>query len=174
MLKVLLKGDGIMPGKGTPDSAAYDIYAPHDVYLLPHTQVMVDTGVVIDLEDLGKDYDVILLPRSSSAKAGYEIANKVALIDFDYRGVNDTLKVVIRFTNPNIFTTVMVDGIPERKLLFCREVLHFARGEAICQMVIRKHYNEPIELVDESDWGNHTDRGGFGTTTLKQTAPYKS
>jgi dUTP pyrophosphatase len=72
----------IMPSKGTENSGAFDIYMPEPGIANGNTQFIalgfaaaVPTGHV-----------ALLLPRSSSAKSGLELANTCGVIDSDYRG----------------------------------------------------------------------------------------
>lgn len=187
-MKFTLLNDGIAPKKGTVGAAAWDLYAPHDIYLLPDTQIMVDTGVIVDLEDPSLHLDI--RRRSSSTKIAVEAFP--GLIDFDYRGPNDTLKIVLRRYEDQLMTTVRSGPYmlgeeldhPYDSIIMDSDGVHFytlnryplspplkalvaKRGDAIAQMVVVKHYDGDMEYVDHKDWLVSQSRGGFGTTNRK-------
>lgn len=97
-----------VPGAQTPighaGSAGIDLITPVDIILPDHidgpVQFVVDTGVIIDLEDPQLYYQI--LPRSSWSKLNLRLANTVGVIDYAYRGPNDTIKVVIERSSPVI------------------------------------------------------------------------
>lgn len=182
-MKFTVVNGGITPNKGTSGAAAWDLYAPHDIYLLEGTQMMVDLGVIVDLEDPSLHIDI--RRRSSSTKIAVEAFP--GLIDFDYRGPNDTLKVVLRRYDDRIMTTVKsgpyknVESItvPIDELIdIGNEIWVLGRypigpklnplvakkGDAIAQMVVIRHVDEEMQYVPHGDWLNSVSRGGFGTT----------
>ncbi|MBR2024690.1 MAG: dUTP diphosphatase, partial [Clostridia bacterium] len=75
-----------MPTYGSPYSAGADLYACIDenITIAPNETVLVKTGLSMEL-DLG--YVALIYARSGLAtKRGLAPANKVGVIDCDYRG----------------------------------------------------------------------------------------
>lgn len=71
-----------MPAKGTENSGAFDIYMPAAGTAIGTTQ-FVGLGFAAAVP---VGHVALLVPRSSSAKSGLELANTVGVIDADYRG----------------------------------------------------------------------------------------
>lgn len=77
----------------TPGSAGYDIETPIDINLYPGEFMIVDTGIVVQLPQVeGKRLHIKIYPRSSTK---FVLINSVGVIDSDYCGLNDTLKLRI-------------------------------------------------------------------------------
>jgi len=77
----------------TPGSAGYDIETPIDISLYPGEFMIVDTGIVVQLPQIeGKRLHIKIYPRSSTK---FVLINSVGVIDSDYCGLNDTLKLRI-------------------------------------------------------------------------------
>lgn len=81
----------------TPGSAGYDIETPIDISIYPGEILTVDTGIIVKLPDImrSKGYHTKIYPRSSWSSASNQlyIANTVGVIDPDYCGPGDTIKV---------------------------------------------------------------------------------
>lgn len=76
-----------IPQKQTIGSAGADLHADitQTVTILPHTTVKIPTGISVELPT--NEYVSLIFPRSGlSTKYGIALANKVAVIDSDYRG----------------------------------------------------------------------------------------
>lgn len=141
--------------KGTAHSAAFDLLAYENIVLHYGHEIMIDTGLVFDLEEFGPEYHLLVLPRSSSSKHGIRIKNTVGLIDFDYRGPNDTLKVILFRDDPSHQQRKNVNHIVCNK------------GDAFAQVVVQRHAIVELEEVDKNSWPDYTTRGGFGSTNTK-------
>jgi len=77
----------------TPGSAGYDIETPIDINLYPGETMLVDTGIVVKLPKVeGKTFHLKIYPRSSTK---FVLVNSVGVIDADYCGPNDTIKLRI-------------------------------------------------------------------------------
>lgn len=178
-----VKENACSVSKGTPHSAAFDLIADEDIYLVEGTEITIDTGLVFNLEEFGPEYHLLVLSRSSSAKHGFRIKNIQGLIDYDYRGITDTLKVVlyrdsieVRHTVPAATNGMLLSmempgqatSTTGMTLMKKREKtldpLICKRGEAFAQVLVQRH--EPVELdeVAAADWPDYGDRGGFGST----------
>ena len=75
----------ILPTYGTEYSAGADLYnLPASVEIAPHTTVLIHTGVATEIPE---GYCGLIFARSGLAtKRGLAPANKVGVIDADYRG----------------------------------------------------------------------------------------
>ncbi|MGN1187881.1 MAG: dUTP diphosphatase, partial [Lachnospiraceae bacterium] len=81
-----LKENAILPSYGSEYAAGADLYACIDapVVIQPHETVMIGTGLAMELPE---GYAGLIYPRSGiSAKRGLAPANKVGVVDPDYRG----------------------------------------------------------------------------------------
>lgn len=100
---------------------------------------LIPTNVIIKCP---KNMALLVLPRSSLArKKGLLIPNSPGLIDADYCGQNDEIKIqVLNFTN---------------------EVVVIERGDRIAQGLFVKTENVQFHEVDSP---GDVSRGGFGST----------
>jgi len=130
----------IIPTYGTPDSAGADLYAILDgeLKISPNETVTISTGLSMAIP---KNYVGLIYARSSlGCKKGLAPANKVGVIDPDYRG---EIKVVL-FNQSN---TVQIIN----------------PGERIAQIIITPFIKvnfENVEMLDNTLRGE----GGFGST----------
>jgi dUTP pyrophosphatase len=129
-----------LPEYQTPGAAGFDLAANADVVVEPGSIALVPTGLVIKVPD---GHFLGIFARSSTPlKRGLMVANGVGVIDADYCGTTDEIKVqVLNFTS----TAVRV-----------------AKGDRIAQGVFipltRATWTETSgDLRDGS-------RGGFGAT----------
>lgn len=83
-----------IPTYGTPYSAGADLYAaePNPVHISPSTTKSIHTGMAVEIPE---GYFGAIFPRSGlSTKKGLAPANKVGVIDSDYRG-----EVIVKLYN---------------------------------------------------------------------------
>ena len=134
-----LNEKAIIPTYGSPYAAGADLYSAMDeITIQPGETVLVKTGLALELP-LG--YAGLIYARSGLAsKRGLAPANKVGVVDCDYRG-----EVMVALHNhSNIPQTV-------------------AAGERIAQLVIAPYIIADFEEADElSD--TVRGEGGFGST----------
>lgn len=133
----------VIPTYGTEFSAGADLYAvlDDDLVINPGETVLVRTGIAMEIPD---GYAGFIYARSGLArKKGLAPANKVGVVDADYRG-----EIMVALHNHSDSPQVV-------------EV-----GERIAQLVIAPFYKASFEVVDEL---NDTIRGegGFGSTGTK-------
>ena len=137
-----LNSNAIIPTYGTPFAAGADLYACLDnnesLVIKKHTTEFVHTGVALEVPD---GYAGLIYARSGLAcKKGLAPANKVGVVDSDYRG-----EIMVSLHNHSTFEQTIDDS------------------ERIAQIVIT-----PFLKVDycESDSLSDTVRGegGFGST----------
>lgn len=135
-----LNAEAIIPTYGSPYSAGADLYAciDEDIVIEPNKTVLVKTGLAMELD---KGYVALIYARSGLAsKRGLAPANKVGVVDCDYRG-----EIMVALHNHST------------------EPQTVCKGERIAQMVITPYITADFE---ESDTLSDTVRGegGFGST----------
>ena len=138
-----LKENAVVPTYGTPFSAGADLYAlpDGDIEIKPGETVLIHTGISLQIPD---GYAGFIFARSGIAtKRGLAPANKVGVIDSDYRG-----EIMVSLNNhSNITQTV-------------------ASGERIAQIVIMPYIKAEFlecQSLDETK----RNKGGFGSTGTK-------
>ena len=135
-----LREGAILPTYGSPEAAGADLYACLDekITIAPGESVFVPTGLSMEIP---KGYAGLIYARSGMAcKRGLAPANKVGVIDSDYRGEF----IVVLHNHGNQAQTV-------------------DHGERIAQLVITPVLTPIFEEVDAL---SDTERsgGGFGST----------
>ena len=135
-----VRDNAIMPTYGSKEAAGADLYAclDNDLSIAPGASVFVPTGLSMELPE---GYAGLIYARSGLAcKHGLAPANKVGVIDSDYRGE---------------FIVVLHNHGQETKIV--------SHGDRIAQLVIT-----PVIMPEyiETDELNDTARssGGFGST----------
>lgn len=141
-IKKLTK-DAIIPTYGSEYSAGADLYALTDekLTILPGETRLIKTGLSMEIP-IG--YAGLIYARSGLAtKQGLAPANKVGVIDSDYRG-----EIMVALHNHS------------------NELREIDNGERIAQLVITPFLKGIFNEVEELDT---TDRGtgGFGSTGTK-------
>ena len=137
-----LSENAITPTFGTEFSAGADLYsAEEDVVIAPNQTKFIGTGIATEIPA----YTVgLIYARSGLAcKKGLAPANKVGVIDSDYRG---EIKVALHNHGTEPQTVV--------------------KGERIAQMVITPYY--AVEYVEKESLSETVrGEGGFGSTGRK-------
>ena len=139
----LLRSGAKLPAYGSDGAAGADLYAclSEPIEILPGKSVFVPTGISMEIPE---GFAGLIYARSGLAcKRGLAPANKVGVIDSDYRG-----EVMVPIHNHSAQTQ------------------QIAGGERIAQMVIMPYIK--AEFL-ESDTLDQTDRAqkGFGSTGVK-------
>ncbi len=135
-----LSPNAILPTYGSTEAAGADLYAclPETVTILPGETAWIPTGIALEVP---KGCAGLIYARSSmGVKRGLAPANKVGVIDSDYRG---EIRVVL--------------------LNHSKQPQTVEHGERVAQMLITPVLTPTyIEVAELSD----TDRGvgGFGST----------
>jgi len=142
-IKVVNTGHQQLPAYATPQSAGMDLRANIDesIVLKPFERRLISTGLHIALP---VGFEAQIRPRSGLAlKHGITVLNSPGTVDADYRG-----EVMVLLINLSQEEFIINDG------------------ERIAQMVIARHEQGLMELVDELD---ETERGvgGYGHTGVK-------
>ena len=141
-LKRLNEG-AILPTYGSEFSAGADLYAciDSDIEIKPNQTVFIGTGLAMELPC---GYVALVYARSGLAcKRGLAPANKVGVIDSDYRG---EIKVAIHNHSTEAQTVCV--------------------GERIAQMVVTPYIKCDFTEVAELDTTERGE-GGFGSTGRK-------
>lgn len=82
----------VIPAYATQGAAAFDLTAAETTIIPPHSHGLVSTGLVFSLP---QNHVMHIFARSSTfAKLGLMLANGVGVIDSDYCGPNDEVRVI--------------------------------------------------------------------------------
>ena len=135
-----LRGDAVLPTRGSERAAGYDLYACLDesVTIAPGSMAKIGTGLSIAVPD---GYFGAVFARSGLAtKQGLRPANCVGVCDSDYRG-----EYIVPLYNDSDKA----------------QVINY--GDRIAQLIIMPFLPVEFEQADELD---ETERGagGFGST----------
>ena len=135
-----LRENAIMPTYGSAEAAGADLYAclSESVTIQPGESVFIPTGLAMELP---RGYAGLIYARSGLAcKRGLAPANKVGVVDSDYRGEF----LIVLHNHGSVAQTI-------------------AHGERIAQVVITPVFTPGFTEVEEL---SDTDRsaGGFGST----------
>lgn len=139
-VNILRKDKGIpLPIYQTPGSVAFDLMASQDAVLAPHEVRLIGTGLIVCTPP---GYVLILAARSSTPlKKGLMLANGIGIVDQDYCGGEDEVKILVyNFTESSV---------------------EVKRGDRIAQgffFPLPRVTWEEIEKVDTPS------RGGYGST----------
>ena len=141
---VKLDEKAIVPTYGTEFSAGADLYALTEnktVTIEPYKTYLVHTGIAIQIPN---GFGGFIFARSGLAtKKGLAPANKVGVIDSDYRG-----EIMVPLYNHS------------------GETKTIENGERIAQIVFMPYEKAGfIEVLDLED--SERDKGGFGSTGTK-------
>ena len=134
-----LSASAELPRYATSGAAGFDLAASDDVTISPGCTALVPTGLVIEVPAgmfLG-----VFARSSTPLRRGLMIANGVGVIDSDYCGATDEVKIAV--------------------LNFTAEPVTVKTGDRIAQGILL-----PITRVewDESAAPERNARGGFGST----------
>ena len=139
----ILRSGAKLPTYGTDHSAGADLYACLDapVTIAPGQTVLIPTGLAMALP---AGYAGLVYARSGiSVKRGLAPANKVGVIDSDYRG-----ECTVALYNQS--------GTPQT----------VEPGERIAQLVVTPCLCPAFQACDDLD-ATHRGTGGFGSTGTK-------
>ena len=130
----------IIPTRGSEYSAGMDLHAAisEPIYISPHETVKIDTGIAVELPK--GTFGAIFARSGLATKEGLAPANKVGVIDSDYRN-----SIIVALHNHSNVSRVINPG------------------ERIAQLVVIPYV--PIEFKEVNEL-SETNRGfgGFGST----------
>jgi dUTP pyrophosphatase len=127
-----------VPTKGSPHSAAHDLYSCEHTIIPPNSRKLVNTGIILQIDK--EDSYLRVAPRSGLSVRGIDIG--AGVVDYDYRG---RVKVLMINNTSENFTIDI--------------------GDRIAQLIVERIYTD--EFVDSAiDEMTDTQRGvgGFGST----------
>ncbi|MBK6791590.1 MAG: hypothetical protein IPG80_03420 [Anaerolineales bacterium] len=87
-----LRDDVPMPEYKTTGAVAFDLTVIEGATLAPGERTLLPTGLVMRVPE---GHALILASRSSNAKKGIRLANSVGIIDQDYCGREDELRIAV-------------------------------------------------------------------------------
>ncbi len=128
-----------LPEYKTKGSVGFDLYSRIDITLSPFEATQIPLNLVVKIP---KGYGLFLFSRSSTpARKGLMVANGVGVIDQDYNGEEDELRLAA--------------------LNFSKKKVVVERGERICQGIFLKL---AVPKFTETKTMSAKSRGGFGST----------
>jgi dUTP pyrophosphatase len=135
-----------LPKRMTANSAGLDVYAECDTTLPVNKVVLIETGLIIEPP---KGTHIKLFIRSSLAvKKNVTLINNVGIIDEDYCGESDFLKVAV-------FRHGQDD----------EDDIVLSKGERIAQLIFERTDFPQLEWDEQENRAfAGTSRGGFGST----------
>ena len=139
----LRANDGVnFPKGGTAEAAAVDLQTPEAFVLAPGERRIVDTGLIAKAP---RDHCFFILSRSGlAAKHGVFVLNSPGLIDRDYCGPNDFIKVILQ----NLGS----------------EPVNFNAGDRIAQLMLVPTTTIVWKSEDSPEFSKVDSRGGLGST----------
>jgi len=128
-----------LPAYQTAGSAGFDLYAREQTAIAPKAIALIPSNLIIATPP---GYMLVVASRSSTPKRkGLMVANGIGIIDSDYSGPEDEVKILVYNFTEN---EVVVE-----------------KGERIAQGIFVKVEQGAWEEVDEM---STKTRGGFGST----------
>lgn len=134
-----LHPEAIIPEYHTSESAAFDLAILEDVTVMPGELKLLGTGLVIEAPE---GHFLLIASRSSLPyKKGLNLANGIGVIDRDYSGPNDEIKMMVKN--------------------FTDKPVELKKGDRVAQGIFVR--------VDQVEWEEteemrDADRGGYGST----------
>lgn len=129
----------VLPRYETEEAAAFDLAASEDATIGPGEVALVPTGLVIEVP---RGMFLAIFARSSTPlKRGLMVANGVGVVDSDYCGPTDEVKIAV--------------------LNFTPQPVRLSAGDRIAQGILLP----AVRVVwEESETAPKASRGGFGST----------
>src|SRR5690349_9326993 len=134
-----LRTDVPLPRYESDGAAAFDLPAAADVVVEPGAVVLVPTGLVVEVPD--GMFLAIFARSSTPVKRGLMVANGVGVVDPDYCGPADEIKVAV--------------------MNFTRAAVTIRTGDRIAQGILLA---APRVVWEETESLRAESRGGFGAT----------
>lgn len=130
--------DAVIPEYKTSGACCFDLHCLEDATLAPGEIADLPTGLVFAVPE---GYMLMIAPRSSTPKKGVHMPHGIGILDQDFRGPEDELRLRVRN-----FTDATVE---------------IRKGDRICQGGFVR-----IDRVEweEGEAASAESRGGFGST----------
>jgi dUTP pyrophosphatase len=134
---VLFDTNAVMPTKGTPEAAGYDLYSTESGIIKSNNRKMINTGIKMIIP---KGYYGRIAPRSGLAlKKGIDIF--AGVIDSDYR---NEIKCILYNSDEEHSYTYQI-------------------GDRIAQIIIEKYYD--VNFINVTNFDDDINsHSGFGST----------
>lgn len=127
-----------LPIYQTPGAVGFDIAVTEVCEIPPQETRIIATGLFITVP---KDTALILAARSSVSKKGLMLANGIGIIDQDYSGPTDEIKIALHNVTNQTYTTTFGERL----------------AQGFFTPIIKANFVEKDVLALKS-------RGGFGST----------
>jgi dUTP pyrophosphatase len=134
-----LRDDVRLPAYETAGAAAFDLAAADDVTIRPGEVRLIPTGLVVEVPP--GMFLAIFARSSTPLKRGLMVANGVGVVDSDYCGPLDEVKIAA--------------------LNFTRDAVQVRAGDRIAQGIV---LSAPRVQWEEASALGERSRGGFGAT----------
>ena len=122
-----LRPTAVIPTYGTPSSAAFDLTAAETTIIPPHGQGLVPTGLIFRIPE---NHVMHVFARSTTfAKLGLMLANGVGVLDPDYCGPNDEVRIIM-YNPSDAPVTVEVGVRVAQAIIYPRPQIEFEEGAA--------------------------------------------
>lgn len=128
-----------MPSYQTAGAAGFDLAASADVTVAPGAIVLIPTGLVVEVP--AGHFLGIFARSSTPLKKGLIVANGVGVLDSDYCGPTDELKIQVMNVTAQPVTV--------------------QQGDRLAQGIVMAYARVDLE---DSDGATAPSRGGFGST----------
>lgn len=148
VLVTKIRNGASLPTYGTGRSAAFDLAVAETTVIQPGEIALVPTGLVFQLP--AGHYMAILARSSTPLRRGLMVANGVGIVDEDYCGPSDEVKVQV--------------------INVSKQEVQLTRGERIAQGMILPIKQVTFLSGDLEELAEVESRGGFGSTGLGPTA----
>lgn len=142
--------EAITPTKGNEWSIGYDLHIIEETILKRGETKLVGTGIIAVPPD-GFYWQLHLRSSTPLKYPGLDLANNIGIIDPDYCGLQDEIKLILRNVG--------------------RKKIHIHKGSKIAQLILVKIPTgyDGIENLELHQWRaiydkNEYSRGGFGST----------
>lgn len=131
-MNVKLIKNAIAPKQGRPGDAGYDFYLLEDVKIKPRQQIVLDTGVCVELS---KGYAGKFELRSSIYNGNKHLILKNPLIDSNYRG--------------ELHLILYNDGF--------LKTIKFKKGQRVASLYVFAIYDGDLKIVNELESSNRNN-----------------
>jgi dUTP pyrophosphatase len=143
-LKIQMIGAHTFPEYAHPEDAGLDLYPLDSFDLSPGESKLISAGFALAIPETYKDFGLfgMLVPRSSSGKLKFKLANTIGIIDSTYRG---EIKMFIKNDSFG-------------------DVINFRKDVAVCQLLLVPYLKATfVEVAKLPD--SVRGEGGFGSTS---------
>lgn len=139
-----------LPVQANPNDAGFDLFVSENVFFSPDEIKLVPTGIIAEAPE-GFHWKLCL--RSSMAKKrGFMLANGVGIIDSNFCGPQDEIKVLLK-------------APPRGYDISANGNYMIKKGERIAQLILEQ--NNQIEWDEQADANfKGQSRGGFGSSGI--------